>query len=171
MQNIARALEEVKELYRQTLGRPAPEIDPKYYTPFPPGADPVAHALEEVRQLKRLTEAVPAPPAWIPRADTFSTSEGYLVQVEIPGVTREDLKVFTVNGELIVQGVRNPIAAAPDTRPLSVERSWGPFERRFTLPAGSLVEGMTARYREGILELKLPVKVVSVTEEMPVEVA
>jgi HSP20 family protein len=173
MESIARALDEVKEMYWKTLGHPAPEIDPRFYAPFSPGADPVREALEEARQLKRLTETVGAAvaPTWIPRADCFGIEDGYLVQVEIPGVRREDLKVFTVGGEIVVRGVRNPVPAIPEARPLFVERSSGTFERRFALPAGSLVEGMTARYLEGILELKVPVKPAAPVEEKVVHVA
>jgi HSP20 family protein len=172
MQNIAQALEEVKELYRTTLGQPAPDIDPKFYAPFPPGTDPVVQTLEEVRALKRLSESVRAAGTvtWIPRADTFSTIEGYLIHVEIPGVRREDLKVLTLGGELIVRGVRAAVTGANQPRPLFVERPWGPFERRFALPGDCFVEGMKARYQEGVLEVTLPVKAGALQIEKPVEV-
>jgi HSP20 family protein len=170
MENVVQALDEVKELYRKMLGHPAPDIDPKLFVPFPPGVDPVAETLDEVRRLKKLTESVAAIPVmtWIPRADCYSIPEGYLVHVGIPGVRREDLKVFTVGGELVVRGTRN---AVPGARALSVERPSGPFERRFAIPAGSTVEGMTARYTDGILELTLPVKTAALTEEKAVPVA
>ncbi|MDX1387646.1 MAG: Hsp20/alpha crystallin family protein [Acidobacteriota bacterium] len=158
MQDVNHALDEVKELYNKMLGKPAPEIDPASYLAFPPGVDPNKHVLDEVELLKRLSEQMavaPRPTAWVPRADSFSTPDGLIVRLEIPGVARDDLKVFISGQECVVRGELKPPAKEIELQPLAIERPYGPFERRFMLPIGGNPERVTARYQDGILELRL----------------
>jgi HSP20 family protein len=174
MQDVHQALNEVKDLYRQVVGRPAPEIPPASCLSFPPGVDPVNHAIEEVNQLKRLSreiERAPALAAWAPAADTFATTDGFLVRLDLPDVAREDLRVFITGGECIVRGQRKQPLTSPERRPLVIERPWGPFERRFALPAGTNPERVAARYRDGVLELQLAGEGAGIPGEMTVEVA
>ena len=174
MQEVTRAFSEVKDLYNKVVGKPAPEIDPASFAAFPPGVDPLSHALNEVHFLKQFTEqigAVPAPINWVPRADSFATKDAFLFRLEIPGVAHEDLKVFVSGGECIVRGELETPEQRPDLRPLAMERPWGPFERRFTLPPGSNAEKVSARYRDGVLELRVEADTGGVAREMKVEIA
>lgn len=173
MQNVSAALNEVKELYQQFLGRPAPEIVPGSYLSFPPGVDPMNHALEEVEQLKKLSQHIataPGPIAWVPRADTFATKDGLVMRLEIPGVDRETLKVVVTGSECVVRGERKAVVGEELMRPVVLERPWGHFERRFVLPAGTQPDRITARYREGVLELKVAGDGPGIQSEMTVEV-
>ena len=97
--------------------------------------------------------------------------DAYIVQVEIPGVSREDLKVFVAGGECVVRGERKPPAGATDRRLLTVERPWGTFERRFVLPVGCDTDAVSARYQEGVLELRVPTNGSGIPKETKVEVA
>jgi HSP20 family protein len=171
---VNQTLSEVKDLYRKVTGKPAPKIEPVSYVPFPPGVDPVKHAVAEVQQMKELTDwmaLAPGPTAWAPRADSFLTEDTYVVEVEIPGVGREDLKVFVTGGECVVRGERKTPAGTADRRLLSIERPWGTFERRFVLPAGCDGDAVHARYHEGVLELRVPLKQGGIPKETKVEVA
>jgi len=173
MENVQKALDDVKALYQEFVGPPAPEILPAGYTSFPPGVDPIRHAVEEIDQLKRLSRQVavaPHPTAWSPPADTFSGPGGMVIRLEIPGVAREDLKVFLVHGECVVRGDRRPAPGEPELRPLSLERPWGSFERRFLLPSGTAPEKVQARYRDGILELQIGGDGDGIPGEMTVDV-
>jgi len=173
MQNVSEALNEVKELYQQFLGRPAPEIMPGTYLSFPPGVDPMNHALEEVEQLKKISQhlaTAPAPIAWVPRADTFATKDGLVMRLEIPDVDRDTLKVFLSGAECVVRGERKAVVGEEWMRPVVLERSCGPFERRFVLPAGTQPDHITARYRDGVLELKVAGDGPGITSETTVEV-
>ena len=171
---VSQTLSEVKDLYRKVTGKPAPKIEPNSYVPFPPGVDPLEHAVAEVQQIKELAEwmsLAPEPAAWAPRADSFLIKDAYVVQVEIPGVSREDLKVFIAGGECVVRGERKPLAGSTDRRPLTVERPRGTFERRFVLPIGCNADAVSARYHEGVLELRVPTNGSGIPKETKVEVA
>lgn len=171
MQDVSHALSEVKDLFHKVTGQPAPEIAPPSYAPFPPGVDPMAHTVQEVDYLKRISEALLAtPPRWLPRADSFLTDDAFVIRVEVPGIGRDDLKVFYAMGECIVRGERKPAEGPDETRPVAIERPWGPFERRFALPAGSHPEQISASYRDGVLELRVKLDQARARREMKIDI-
>jgi len=183
-QDVKRSLSEMKDVYEKTLGRSPPELAPDSYLPFPPGVDPVAFALGEVEHLRRLTEhgfgrpplaaptndafgawpfapdlspwAAGAPPTWMPLANTYTKDEAFVVELELPGVTKEELEVFVQGTDCIVRGERKPRAEAGKERPLTSERTWGLFERRFSLPPNARPDEIAAKYTDGVLELTIP---------------
>lgn len=173
MQELKHAMEEVKRLHHQILGHPAPEFGPHDQVPLPAGVDPLDHALREVQHLKEFAAHAafaPLASAWIPPADCFATEDEFIVHVELPGVSREDLKVFVLGGECVVRGDRKPPQHLNKARPLSLERPWGPFERRFVIPAGSLTNEMKARITGGLLELRIPLETIDRPKEQKIEV-
>jgi len=174
MQEVNRALEEVRSLYQKVLGRPAPEIAPGSFVAFPPGVDPVGHAVKEVELLKQISEQLPYPAtmqAWVPPADSYVTPDAYVIRAEIPGVERETLRVVLAAGECIVSGERKAPEFGETLRPINVERPFGPFQRRFALPPGSDPQHVTAHYREGVLEVRVTVEENAMPKGLKVEVA
>ena len=160
MQELTKTLDELKGLHAKALGRAAPTLTPQSFFPFPPGVDPVEHARLEADHLTKLMERyefAPVPEAWAPPADVLVSDDAFIARIEIPGVSREDVKVHVIGRECIVRGERKPPQGAERMRPLSLERPWGKFERRFVLPLGSRVDAVTAPCVDGVLELKIPV--------------
>lgn len=174
MQDINATLDEVKDLYQKVLGQPAPDIEPSSYLSFPPGVDPLHHAVDEVLQLKKLSEQVTSAPeliSWVPVADSLIKDDAYEIWLEIPGVERDKLKVFVTGTECVVRGERTPPEALKKLRPLTVERQWGKFERRFVLPVGGSPDHITARYADGVLQVRVIIDRSAMRKEMKVEVA
>lgn len=174
MQEVNQALNEVKELYRKVLGRPAPDLQPGSFVPFPPGVDPLNHVVHEVQHLKHLSEQLamaPRPVSWVPQADCFASKDTFVIRLEVPGIDRKDLKVFVAGGECLVRGERKQPEWLSEMRPLMVENSWGPFERRFALPEGCVLDKVSARCEGGVLELRLPIEAREAPKETKVEVA
>lgn len=174
MTEVTQALNEIKDLYNKFLGQPAPEIGPGWYTPFPPGIDPVRYAVQEVDELKKLLTLVKAPlvpVAWIPRADVYSARDAVLIRVEIPGVGRDHLKVLVAEGECVVRGERIAPETDRELRPLGLEFPYGTFERRFALPLHADPDKLTAKYADGVLEVRMPVRATPAPKEMKVEIA
>jgi HSP20 family protein len=169
MQDVMHALGEMKGLYQRIMGQPAPHA----YAPFPPGSDPRSHAVREAEHLEKLCQqvtAAPTMPAWVPRADTFATEDAFVILVDIPGVAREDLKVFATAGECVVRGERKLPEDPARLRPLALEGPRGRFERRFPLPAGSHPEQLHARCRDGVLELRITTDRARTPVEMKIEI-
>ena len=173
MQELTAALTEMKGLYEKVMGTPFADTEPRGYVPFPPGVDPKSHVLQELEALKSLearTAFAPKTDAWMPAADSFLTKDGFFIRIEIPGVSKEDLKVFTLGGECVVRGDRKPPHCVDEARPMAIERPWGPFERRFVLPVGSRIDALKARYADGLLELRIPIEGIETPNEKKVEV-
>jgi len=173
MAEMIQALDELKLLYSKVVGHPAPELKPESLIAFPPGVDPLRHAIEEVQFLRQLTDQVATAPtavAWVPRADTYATQDGYRIRVEIPGVRRDQLKVLLTGSECVVRGERTPLEGPDIPRPILLEGCYGSFERRFVLPPGYSPERLTARYAEGVLEVRLPLQAAAAPKETVVDV-
>ena len=158
MQDVTRALDEVRALYQKVVGTPAPALDRAHFADFPPGVDPMQHAMREVDALKDISRQValaPASTTWMPHADVFAGEDALIVRVDVPGIAREGLKVLVIGGECVVRGERKGPEIARELRALALERPWGRFERRFALPPGSHPDKITARCAEGVLELHI----------------
>jgi HSP20 family protein len=174
MTEVTQALNEVRDLYAKFLGQPAPEFGPGWFAPFPPGVDPVRYAIQEVDELKRFLNQVGTrqfPVAWIPRADVYAGRDAVLIRVEIPGVGRDHLKVLVAEGECIVRGDRPAPKEERELRPLGLEFPHGSFERRFALPLHADGDKLTAKYADGILEVRIPILETPAPKEMKVEIA
>lgn len=93
---------------------------------------------------------------WIPLVDISETTAEYVIKAEIPEVKKEDVKVTLEHGVLTVQGIRRQEAEEKGKKYHRVERSYGSFVRRFSLP--DLVDDMKVQavFKEGILMLHLP---------------
>jgi HSP20 family protein len=171
MAQMIQALDEMKLLYSKVLGHPVPELKPETLLAFPPGVDPMRHAIEEVQYLRQVADQIasaPIPVAWVPRVDAYETADGYRIRLDVPGVRRDQVKVFVAGGECVVRGERT--RPEGDDRPLALEASFGPFERRFPLAPGTRVEKLTARCADGVLELRLPREATVAPKETVVDV-
>lgn len=93
---------------------------------------------------------------WIPLVDISETTAEYVIKAEIPEVKKEDVKVTLEHSVLTVQGMRRQEAEEKGRKYHRVERSYGTFVRRFSLP--DLVDDMKVQavFKEGILMLHLP---------------
>ncbi len=117
------------------------------------------------RQMDELFGALPAShrsrvPAgtgrWAPACDVFSRDGDLVVQLDLPGIDAEkDVQVTLQDGVLCVSGERRE-AGGGDGGYYRREWRYGGFERGFTLPEGATGEGITASYRDGVLEVVVP---------------
>ena len=93
--------------------------------------------------------------AWMPRADIRETDFEYVIEVALPGVTKDDVRVDVTDDVLTVSGERRRPRGEPRGCWLRRESSYGPFLRSFTLPEGLHTEDVKARCRDGVLTVSL----------------
>lgn len=93
--------------------------------------------------------------AWMPRADIRETDHEYILEVALPGVGKEDVKVDITDDVLTVSGERRRPRGEGRGVWLRRESSYGAFLRSFTLPEGLHTEDVKARCRDGVLTLSL----------------
>lgn len=93
---------------------------------------------------------------WSPAVDIKETDKEYLVTAELPGLSREDVKVTLEDSVLTIEGERRQEKELKDERIHRIERFYGGFCRSFTLPEDARVEGIRAETRDGILNVHVP---------------
>jgi HSP20 family protein len=92
-----------------------------------------------------------------PSCDVKEIKEHYLLSFDMPGVKKEDIKIEVQGNELVISGERQREMREQDGEAtLRVERSYGKFERSFTLPATIAADKIEAHYENGVLNVALP---------------
>jgi len=94
-------------------------------------------------------------PEWAPVVDIVEDDKQYVIKAELPGVTKEDLKVTVEAGILTLHGERKFESEAKDKRYHRVERSYGSFTRRFNVPDDADPEKVGAEFKDGVLHVSL----------------
>ncbi len=121
----------------------------------------------EIRELeKRLMNAVNVPAegdkevvnAFVPTVNTREDENAYIVEVDLPGVKKEDIKV-NIDPEkrtLTISGERKFKEEVKKEDYYKIESSYGKFMRTFSLPENVDVDHIDAKTEEGVLEITLP---------------
>jgi len=93
---------------------------------------------------------------WQPRVDMCETSEAFIVEVELPGVQREDVRIEVQDDTLSITGERRTHLERQERNYYRMERSYGRFERQLRLPGTVVREAIRAEFDTGILIITLP---------------
>lgn len=94
--------------------------------------------------------------AWMPLVDIFEENEVIRIVAELPGVKPEDVKISVEGNLLTVKGTKEQVAEEKAEKIHRYERTYGAFERTFTLPATVDPEKIKATYENGVLTIALP---------------
>ncbi len=94
--------------------------------------------------------------AWMPVVDIVEEPEFLRIVAELPGVKPENVKISVEDNVLTIQGTKEQIAQETTEKVHRYERTYGAFERSFTLPATLNPEAIKATYEHGLLTLVLP---------------
>lgn len=93
---------------------------------------------------------------WLPLVDITEDAHEYLITTELPGVAKAAVKVRVQDGVLVISGERKFEKETTDRKHHRIERAYGSFARRFTLPEDADSAKVTAEFREGVLTVHLP---------------
>lgn len=94
--------------------------------------------------------------AWRPRVDIQETKDDILIDLELPGIDKKDIKVEVKDNTLTVSGERRQERTAEGTECCRTERHYGKFERSFTLADNMDDDKINAAFKDGILTIILP---------------
>ncbi len=108
---------------------------------------------------------------WRPAVDIIEEKSRFLLRADVPGVNPDDIDVSMDAGVITVSGERHAEAQPEDGGVRRTERSTGRFLRRFTLPDSADAQGITARSKNGILEVAIPKLPVVQARRITVEAA
>lgn len=93
--------------------------------------------------------------AWVPATDIVEEANGVRIALELPGLKPEDVKITFEDFVLTVRGEKKQTTEERG-KVHRYERSYGAFERSFTLPNTVDAERVTARFANGVLTLWVP---------------
>ena len=94
--------------------------------------------------------------AWTPAVDIYETKDAIMVNVEAPGMNREQFSVEVKEDLLTLKGERPFEKDVSREHYHRIERNYGKFRRSFVLGTPVNNQGITATYRDGVLEIVLP---------------
>ncbi len=94
--------------------------------------------------------------AWVPAVDIFEEPDHLRIVAEVPGVKPEDVKITVEDNVLTIKGTKEQVAEEKAEKVHRYERTYGAFERTFTLPGTVNPEAIKATYENGVLTLALP---------------
>jgi len=114
--------------------------------------DPFRDLITIQHQLERLAST--GPQGWAPAVDLCETATAFVFTAELPGISREQIKIDVVDGRLTLQGRRDARVSCEQYH--QVERGHGGFCRSFALPQAVETEGITADLSDGILTITVP---------------
>lgn len=119
---------------------------------------------KELRELEsRLFNYYPATPseegdisAFRPSVSTREGEFAYHIEVDLPGVKKEDIHIDLKENQIIISGERSFKEERKENDYYKVESSYGKFQRSFALPENVDVENIEASSENGVLEVVLP---------------
>jgi len=107
---------------------------------------------------------------WAPRADVHETDKEVFVDLELPGIKKDEIKIEVKNDVLTISGERKQERKTETPEGSRIERHYGKFERSFSLPETVSVDKISAAYTNGVLTLTLPKTEKALPKEIKVEV-
>ena len=114
---------------------------------------------------------ISATSAWTPPVDIFEQTDAIRILAEVPGVEPENVKISVEGNVLTIHGTKEQSAEEKTERVHRYERSYGAFERTFTLPASVDAANIKAAYTNGVLTVTLPKVEKAKPRQIQVEVA
>ena len=93
---------------------------------------------------------------WAPAMDLVESGDHYVLRLDLPGLSDEDVSIEVEDQTLTVSGERRFEQEVDEGGFHRVERAYGTFSRSLALPPGIDPEGVAAEFDRGVLEVRIP---------------
>ncbi len=110
------------------------------------------------------------PAAWSPSVDIYETADAIVLTAELPGLQKEDIEIQLQDSTLTLKGERKFEREVKDENYLRIERSYGAFQRSFSLPTVVQQDEIKAVFKDGVLEVTMPKAEEAKPKQVKVEV-
>ena len=94
--------------------------------------------------------------AWSPAVEVFHRNNELVVRADLPGLSKDDVKVEVTQDGLTIQGERKQEHEEESEGVYRSERSYGSFYRMIPLPESAMTDQAKARFKDGVLEVTMP---------------
>ena len=93
---------------------------------------------------------------WVPQIEVFHNNGQFMVRADLPGLTKDNVKVEVTDDLLTLSGKRKEEKEEKREGFYHSERSYGSFYRQIPLPQGAKTENAAATFHNGVLEITIP---------------
>jgi HSP20 family protein len=93
---------------------------------------------------------------WRPSIDLHETDTTFVLEADLPGMSIDDITLHVEGSTLMIGGERTGEQTNTAGNGTRVERTFGKFQRVFTLPAAVKVDSIKAKYINGVLTVTIP---------------
>lgn len=93
--------------------------------------------------------------AWMPPADVYSITGGWLIKLDLAGVRLEDVSIAVQGSAVIIEGVRRDLSSEESYNCHVLEITYSRFERVFRLPSSLENADVKMDYKDGILTVRV----------------
>ena len=93
---------------------------------------------------------------WRPPVDIYEAADGIVLKVELPGVNKDDVSVEVKDNVLTLKGERLLDPEIEDDDYYRKERSFGKFNRAFSLQEPIKPDLIKASFKDGVLTVEIP---------------
>ena len=92
---------------------------------------------------------------WTPQIETFQRGNEFVVRADLPGLSKDDVKVDVTDDSITLQGERREEHEEDREGYYRSERTYGSFYRVVPLPEGAISDSAKAQFNNGVLEIVL----------------
>lgn len=126
-------------------------------------------------RLRRIFDESPAvvketPGVFNPRINVYEDTQNLFVDAEIPGLSKEEIKISLQDNTLTISGEKKFEDEKKEKTYYRVERRYGSFRRSFTLPVDVNENNVQAKFENGVLRITLEKVVEQKPEEKLIEI-
>jgi HSP20 family protein len=93
---------------------------------------------------------------WTPPLDVFETQEKFVIKMELPGVSADEVDISVEDSTLLVRGERQFYSEQNEENFHRIERRFGEFSRSLTLPQTADAQNIQASFDAGVLTIEVP---------------
>lgn len=93
---------------------------------------------------------------WMPLTDIVEDKDNYILKLDLPGISKNDVKISYSDGQLMISGERKQEKESKDSRYHRLERSYGKYYRSFSLPQKIQEDKIDAEFKDGQLTIIVP---------------
>ena len=107
---------------------------------------------------------------WLPPVDILDTDDHVEIRAEVPGLSEKDVHVSITDNVLTLRGEKKQESEVKDGGYHRVERSYGRFQRSFTLPSNLQTDKVKATFKNGVLAILVPKTEQAKPKEIPISI-
>ncbi len=105
-----------------------------------------------------------------PAIESFVKNGNLVVRADMPGIDPKDIDISVLGNVLTIKGNRKEEKEVKEEDYFRRELSYGAFERRMTLPEGTNTDKVEAHFKNGVVEVVMPMSKEAQAKKIPIQV-